>query len=255
MLYFDHSATTPLQSEVKELMKSINENNYGNPSSIYSLGQKARIIIETSRKQVADAIGASSDQILFTSSGTESNNQVLWTLIFSIKKHVITSAIEHPAVIKVLKNLVTIGISHTLLPVNNSGIVDMSMLVPALKKDTGLISIMQANNEVGSIQPIKETVKIAREYNIPVHTDAVQCLGKIPINTSYLGVDFLSVSAHKFYGPKGVGVLFVKDKKKIRSLMIGGGQESGLRAGRLSCAVYLLVPRHRGCYDKGIVYW
>lgn len=231
MLYFDHSATTPLRSEVKELMKSINENNYGNPSSIYSLGQKARIIIETSRKQVADAIGASSDQILFTSSGTESNNQVLWALIFSIKKHVITSSIEHPAVIKVLKNLVTIGINHTLLPVNNSGIVDMSMLVPALKKDTGLISIMQANNEVGSIQPIKETVKIAREYNIPVHTDAVQCLGKIPINTSYLGVDFLSLSAHKFYGPKGVGVLFVKDKKKIRSLMIGGGQESGLRAG------------------------
>ena len=137
MLYFDHSATTPLRSEVKELMKSINENNYGNPSSIYSLGQKARIIIETSRKQVADAIGASSDQILFTSSGTESNNQVLWTLIFSIKKHVITSAIEHPAVIKVLKNLVTIGISHTLLPVNNSGIVDISMLVPALKIDTG----------------------------------------------------------------------------------------------------------------------
>ena len=154
MLYFDHSATTPLRSEVKELMRSINENNYGNPSSIYSLGQKARIIIETSRKQVADAIGASSEQILFTSSGTESNNQVLWTLIFSIKKHVITSAIEHPAVIKVLKNLVPIGISHTLLPVNNSGIVDMSTLVPALKKDTGLISIMQANNEVGSIQPI-----------------------------------------------------------------------------------------------------
>ncbi|MEE2765510.1 MAG: cysteine desulfurase family protein [Candidatus Neomarinimicrobiota bacterium] len=231
MLYFDHSATTPLRSEVKELMQSINDNNYGNPSSIYALGQKARSIVETARKQVADAIGASSDQILFTSSGTESNNQVLWTLIFSRKKHVIASAIEHPAVVKVLKNLGPLGISYTLLPVNNLGIVNLSALVPALQKDTELISIMLANNEVGSIQPIKETVKIAREYNIPVHTDAVQGLGKIPIDTHFLGVDFLSLSAHKFYGPKGVGVLFVKDKKKIKSLMIGGSQESGLRAG------------------------
>ena len=231
MLYFDHSATTPLRSEVKELMQSINDANYGNPSSIYALGRKARSIIETARKQVANAIGASSDQILFTSSGTEANNQVLWTLIFSSKKHVIASAIEHPAILKVLNNLGPLGVSHTLLPVNNSGIVNLSALVPALQKDTGLISIMLANNEVGSIQPIEEIVRIVGQYNIPVHTDAVQTLGKIPIDISSLDVDFLSLSAHKFYGPKGVGVLFVKDKKKIKSLMIGGSQESGLRAG------------------------
>ena len=231
MLYFDHSATTPLRSEVKELMRSINENNYGNPSSIYSLGQKARIIIETSRKQVADAIGASSEQILFTSSGTESNNQVLWTLIFSIKKHVITSEIEHPSVLNVLKQLKEFGVTSTIIPVDHTCRVTPENIQNAITENTGLISIMFANNEVGTVQPIERIGKIAEQNGIPFHSDAVQILGKIPINISDQKITMVSFSAHKFYGPKGVGVLYLKKGTNPKSLIIGGGQETNLRAG------------------------
>ena len=230
MKYFDHSATTPMHPEVISLLNSINLENYGNPSSVYDPGLKSKKIIEKSRRQFANAIGASSDQILFTSGGTESNNHIIWSLLFSKNKHVITSSIEHPAILKILNNLKPLGIEYSILPVDKNGIIEIEKIDNLIRQDTGLISIMFANNEVGTIQPIKDIVSKASKYNIPVHSDAVQVLGKIPININ-IGVDFISFSAHKFYGPKGVGALYIKNKNLIKSFMIGGSQEAGLRAG------------------------
>ena len=230
MKYFDHSATTPIHPEVVTLLNTINIENYGNPSSVYNPGLKSRRIIEKSRRQFANAIGASSNQILFTSGGTESNNHIIWNLLFSKNKHVITSSIEHPAILKVLNNLKPLGIEYSILPVDKNGIIKIEKIDELIRSDTGLISIMFANNEVGSIQPIKNIVSKANKYNIPVHSDAVQVLGKIPINVD-IGVDFISFSAHKFYGPKGVGALYVKNKNLVNQFMIGGSQETGLRGG------------------------
>ncbi|MFC1550740.1 cysteine desulfurase family protein [Candidatus Neomarinimicrobiota bacterium] len=231
MYYFDHSATTPIYPEVIELMNDIGTHQYGNPSSVHSLGQETRNIIEVARKQIADAINAPSDTIIFTGGGSEANNLVLWSLIHLKKQHVITSAIEHPAVLNVLKALKPFGITHTIIPVDKYGIIQLDELKAAIKHDTGMISIMYANNEVGSIQPLSEIVSIAQEQNIPVHSDAVQTLGKIPINVVSLPADYLSFSAHKFYGPKGVGFLYKKRGQFLKPLIIGGGQERKLRAG------------------------
>ncbi|MBT3179577.1 MAG: cysteine desulfurase [Candidatus Marinimicrobia bacterium] len=231
MYYFDHSATTPVHPDVLDLMHSIQKNVYGNPSSVHSQGKKAKSLIETARKQIANTIGANPNQIIFTSGGTEANNQVFWSLLRKEKKHVISNSIEHPAVLKVLSELSTHGIDYTLIPVNKKGRVSSINIQNAFNENTCLVSIMLANNEVGTIQPIKDLAKLAHEQNALFHTDAVQCLGKIPINVVNLDVDYLSLSAHKFYGPKGIGVLYFKNKEAISSLMIGGGQESGFRAG------------------------
>ncbi len=231
MYYFDHSATTPVQPAVLDLMNSFQSNVYGNPSSVHSQGRKARSIIENARKQVAKSIQANPNQIIFTSGGTEANNQVLWSMAHNDKKHVISNVIEHPAVIKVLQSLEPLGLEHTLVPVNKNGSVLVKDVENSIQDGTGLISVMLGNNEMGTIQPVKEIVEMASAKGILVHTDAVQCLGKIKVDVSELGVDFLSLSAHKFYGPKGIGILFIKEKETLSSFMIGGNQESGLRAG------------------------
>ena len=231
MIYFDHSATTPVHPDVLDLMNSIQKGVYGNPSSIHKLGRKAKSVVENARKQVAKSIGAAPNQIIFTSGGTEANNQVFWSRINQDKKHVISDTIEHPAVLKALSQIAIFGIDHDLVTVNEKGCVSITDLESAITENTGLISIMLANNEVGTMQPLKEITELAHEKNILVHTDAVQCLGKMPIDVNNLGVDFLSLSAHKFYGPKGIGILYFKNKESLSALMIGGGQESGLRAG------------------------
>lgn len=229
MIYFDHSATTPIDPRVLAIMQETAEIHYGNPSSIHKQGQKARAVIEKARRQIADTLNVKTRNIIFTGSGTEANNLVLNNILYSDKKHVITSAIEHPAILKVLSNLKRFGISHTIIPVDKHGIVNIQKLEESIQKDTGLITIMYANNEVGTIQPIDQISNIAKQYNILFHTDAVQTPGKVSINLT--NVDLASFSAHKFYGPKGVGFLYVADNIKVFPLLIGGGQERKMRAG------------------------
>ena len=231
MIYFDHSATTPIRPEVLEQMNIVNRDYFANPSSIYKTGRKSRNLIEKARLQIATAIGAKSDQIYFSSGGTEANNQVLWTIANQKNKHVIISSVEHPAISKVLEKIKPYGVETSTLPVDGKGIVLTNELMNLIRPNTGLISIMLANNEIGSIQPIKEIIKKICNYNIPLHTDAVQALGKIEIDVNELGIDYLSLSAHKFYGPKGVGALFVNKNNNIKPFIIGGDQENGLRGG------------------------
>ena len=231
MYYFDHSATTPVHPDVLDLMHSIQKDVYGNPSSVHSQGREARSLIETARKRVAKAIGAIPNQIIFTSGGTEANNQVFWSLLNQNNIHVVSDTIEHPAVLKVLSEMKIHGIDYDLVKVNKNGRISIADIESAIQDNTGLISIMLANNEMGTIQPIKEVVSLAHKNNILVHSDAVQCLGKMSLDVNELGVDYLSLSAHKFYGPKGIGILYFKNKDSLSSLMIGGGQEIGLRAG------------------------
>ena len=230
-MYFDHSATTPVHPDVQNLINSINHEIYGNPSSIYHLGQKARSIIENARNQIAKSINTTSEKIIFTSGGTEANNHVLWSMLKRKKNHVISNVIEHPAIIRVLQFLADLNVNHSLIQVNNQGIIDLDDLINKINNNTGLISIMMANNEIGTIQPLNNVIKLAHDKGILVHTDAVQCLGKIDIDVKKSGVDFLSLSAHKFYGPKGVGILYVKNPEKMYPLIIGGNQENSLRGG------------------------
>ena len=237
MYYFDHSATTPIKPEVLDLITKINKDTYGNASSIYTLGRKAKTIIENARCEVAHSISAKPEQIIFTSGGTEANNQVLWSFLKKNNAHIISNPIEHPAINEVLKYLSTIGLSYSLANVKSDGIISIDSILKNLKTKTALICLMMANNEIGTIQPIKEVIEIAKERKIMVHTDAVQCIGKTKLNVSTLGIDFLSLSAHKFYGPKGIGALYVKEPKKIKSLILGGGQEKGLRSGTENVAL------------------
>ena len=231
MYYFDHSATTPLHPNVKELMDEVGEHHFGNPSSVHVSGQKAKTFIESARRQMAKAIGCSSNEIIFTGGGTEANNLVLWNLIHQKKKHVITSVIEHPAVLNVLDNLEEFGVTYTAVRVDKTGMVNPDDVQNAITEKTSLMSVMLANNEMGTLQPIAEIAAIANKYKIIMHTDAVQTLGKIPVNSKELGVDCMSFSAHKFYGPKGVGALFIKKDLKLKPLIIGGNQERRMRAG------------------------
>ena len=231
MLYFDHSATTPLDNKVSELMKAVADAHFGNPSSIHKYGQKARAIIEKSRRQIADALDVKSRNIIFTGGGSEANNMVLQNLLYNDQKHVITSAIEHPAILKVLNHLKKFGVRYTIIPVDKFGMVDPANFESAIRDDTALISIMYANNEVGTVQPIAEISEIAHKNNIIFHSDAVQTPGKISIIMNELNTDLMSFSAHKFYGPKGVGFLYIRDGIKLHPMIIGGGQEKKLRAG------------------------
>ena len=237
MYYFDHSATTPIKSEVLDLITKINKSTYGNASSIYTLGRKAKTIIENARYEVAHSISAKPEQIIFTSGGTEANNQVLWSFLKKSNSHIISNPIEHPAINEVLKYLSTIGLSYSLANVKSDGIISIDSIIKNLKPKTALICLMMANNEIGTIQPLKEIIEIAKERKIMIHTDAVQCIGKTELNVSTLGIDFLSLSAHKFYGPKGIGALYVREPKKINSLILGGGQEKGLRSGTENVAL------------------
>ena len=232
IIYLDHSATTAVDERVLQKMIPYFNISYGNPSSIYSIGRKNKAAIESARNSISSIIGAKSKEIYFTSCGSESDNLALkGTAAVNTKKHIITSKIEHPAILNTCKCLEENGYRITYLNVNKNGIIDIKELERSITEDTFLISIMFANNELGTIEPIKEIGKIAKERNIYFHTDAVQAIGNIIINVKDLGIDLLSMSAHKFYGPKGVGALYVNENVKFKSIQNGGGQEKGKRAG------------------------
>jgi cysteine desulfurase len=210
--------------------------HFGNPSSLYSIGRDAKEAVETAREQLSKALGANPEEIYFTSGGTESDNWAVKGTAFARKKkgkHIITTSIEHHAVLYPCEYLETQGFDVTYLPVDKYGLIDPEALKAALRKDTILISIMYANNEIGTIEPILEIGEIAKEYNVPFHTDAVQAIGKIPLDMKHIhrNVDMLSLSSHKFYGPKGVGALYLREGTDIDNFMHGGGQERGKRAG------------------------
>ena len=234
MIYMDHSATSPVDPEVFEAMKPYFVDNFGNASTLYSLGRDARKAMEAAREQVASLIGAKPEEVIFTSGGTESDNIAIKGTAYRLKNkgnHIITSAIEHPAVRETCKYLEKNGFEVTYLPVYEEGIVRVSDLEDAITDKTILITIMHANNEIGTIQPIAEIGKIARENKIYFHTDAVQTVGKIPVNVEEMNVDMLSLSAHKVYGPKGIGALYVKKGVRLEPIIHGGGHEKGLRPG------------------------
>jgi len=231
MLYFDNSATTPIDQDVQSLMSDLNQNIYGNPSSIYASGRNAKNIIEIARRQLANAINSEPSEIIFTGGGSEANNIVLWDMVHKKRNHVITSSIEHPAILLVLRELEKLGVKHTIVPVDKNGLIDPNDIKKNIISDTGLISIMMANNEVGTIEPIQEIARIAQEHDVLFHSDAIQVLGKLPIDVKKLKLDIMSFSAHKFYGPKGVGALYIKDGVSINPMIIGGSQEKNMRAG------------------------
>ena len=231
MLYFDNSATTPIDQDVQSLMSDLNQNIYGNPSSIYASGRNAKNTIEIARRQLANAINSKPSEIIFTGGGSEANNIVLWDMVHKKRNHVITSSIEHPAILLVLRELEKLGVKHTIVPVDKNGLIDPDDIKKNIISDTGLISIMMANNEVGTIEPIQEIARIAQEHDVLFHSDAIQVLGKLPIDVKKLKLDIMSFSAHKFYGPKGVGALYIKDGVSINPMIIGGSQEKNMRAG------------------------
>ncbi len=232
MIYLDYNATTPCDPRVKEAMLPYLEANFANPSSLHTPGQSVRKAIEESRKKIAELINAQPEEIVFTSGGTEANNLAIKGIAYKKKKgHIITSSIEHPAVLRVCKTLQKEGFKVSFLPVNQHGVVDPDDVHKAINKDTILISIMHVNNETGTIQPIEEIAKISKEHEIPFHADCVQSIGKIPVDLKKIGVNLASASAHKFYGPKGVGFLYIERGIKLTSQIIGGHQERGLRGG------------------------
>lgn len=233
MVYFDNNATTPLDPRVIKIMASFMEEHFGNPSSLYPIGRKVKEILTECREVVASALGAQRSEIVFTGSGTEADNFAILGVMDANpeKKAFITSAIEHPAVLRTAQFLEKKGYKVTYVPVDSQGVIDLGFLEDAITPDTALISIMHANNEIGTIQPIEQVVAIARKKGVLVHTDAVQTFGKIEVNVAKLGVDLLSVSAHKIYGPKGVGALYIKKGTNIYPFIHGGHQERGLRAG------------------------
>ena len=230
----DHSATTPVDPLVLEAMLPYFSEKYGNASSLHSFGLEAKEALEAAREKVAGLLGASPEEIIFTSGGTESDNLALKGIARRNQekgKHIITTSVEHPAILETCRKLEKEGFEVTYLPVNNAGLVDLAALESAIRKDTILISVMHANNEVGTIQPLEEIGKIAKNRDIYLHTDAVQSLGKIPTDVNDMGVDLLSLSAHKLYGPKGVGALYIRKGTRLDSIIQGGGHERGLRSG------------------------
>ncbi len=233
-IYLDYNATTPIAKEVAEAMRPYLDELFGNPSSVHSYGVKTKMAVEKSRRQLAELIGCSPSEIVFTSGGTESNNYAIKGLAFAQKNkgnHIITSAIEHPAVFEVCRYLEKIGFEITTIPVDDKGIVLIEDLEAAIRPETILITVMHANNEVGSIQPIREISELARKHSIVFHTDAAQSLGKIPVNVDELGVDLLSIAGHKLYAPKGIGALYIRSGIHLEKLIHGADHEQNLRAG------------------------
>jgi len=233
-IYMDHSATTYTRKEVLEAMIPYFTKHFGNPSSIYSIARDSKKAIDTSRVQTAKALGADPDEIYFTSGGSESDNWAIKGVALANRKrgnHIITTQIEHHAVLHTCQFLEKEGFEVTYLPVDQYGLVDPSVLEKAITEKTILISIMYANNEIGTIEPIAELGAIARKHKVYFHTDAVQVIGNIPIDVKAQNIDLLSLSAHKFYGPKGIGALYIKKGVRIENLIHGGGQERRRRAG------------------------
>lgn len=233
-IYLDHNATTPVEQEAVKAMMPYLQMEFGNPSSGYPLGMRAKAGVELARGEVASLLKCRPNEIVFTSGGSESNNMVLKGLVdfkHPEKSHIITSAVEHPAILNPALFLMEMGVEVTVLPVDSFGWVDPEAVRNAILPNTTLITIMLANNETGTLQPVKDISTIAKEHGIALHTDAAQAVGKIAVSVNDLGVDFMSLAGHKLYGPKGIGALFVRDTQYITPLVHGAGQENGKRAG------------------------
>lgn len=237
-IYLDHAATTPVNREVVEEMLPYFTEYYGNPSSLHSFGEEAHNGLEKARERVADILNSKSESIVFTGGGTEADNLAIKGIAYKNKDkrgskgyNIITSSIEHPAILETCKHLERQGFKVKYLPVDRYGMIKLEELEKAISKDTFLITIMFANNEIGTIEPVGEIGKIAHENNILFHTDAVQAVGKVKIDVKKLHIDLLSLSAHKIYGPKGVGALFIREGLGIEPILHGGGHERGLRSG------------------------
>ncbi len=235
MIYADNAATTKMSEKALETMVSLIKDTYGNPSSLYEFGQKSREVLEDARAKVAKAIGANPKEIIFTSGGSESDNQAILSAAkageAAGKKHIISSAFEHHAVLHTLNKLKKEGFEITLLDVHENGLIEPSEVEDAIKEDTCLVTIMFANNEIGTIEPIREIGEVCKKHGVTFHTDAVQAIGHIPVNVVDDNIDMLSASAHKFHGPKGVGFLYVRKGVRLFNLIEGGAQEKGKRAG------------------------
>ena len=233
-MYLDNSATTQVSEEVFEEMKPYFTEEFGNPSTLYGIGRESKKALELARQRVADAINAKPEEIIFTSGGSESDNLAIKGIAFKLAKkgkHIITTNIEHPAVKNTLGFLETLDFKVTYLPVNENGIIEIDDLKDAITDETILISVMHANNEIGTVQPIEEIGKIAREKGIKFHVDAVQSFGKIEVDVEKLNIDLLALSSHKINGPKGVGALYIRKGTRVVPLIHGGGQEKGIRGG------------------------
>ena len=233
-IYLDHNATTPVRAEVFEAMKPLLTDHWGNPSSVHWIGREAKDFLDEARSQVAAFMGADPSEIVFTSCGSESDNQAIKGIATQYAKrgrHIITTTVEHPAVLETCRHLESMGHAVTYVPVDRAGMVDMNEYRKSFRDDTVLVSSMMANNETGNIFPIKEMAAYAKERRVLFHTDAVQAAGKIHLNVRDLGVDLLTISGHKIYAPKGVGALYVRKGVKIANLIHGGHQEDGRRAG------------------------
>lgn len=233
-IYLDYNASTPVAPEVFQEMLPFLQQNYGNPSSSHWAADTLKEAIELARTRVASAIGANPSEVIFTSGGTEANNHALKGVYFASRHrgaHIITTTIEHPAILNPCAFLETLGAEATYVPVDHWGRVSPDDVERAIRSDTILISVMHANSEVGTLQPIEEIAQIAKQFGIPLHTDAAQSIGKIPVNVHSLGVDLLSIAGHKLYAPKGVGALYVREGTEITPFVHGAGHEAGRRAG------------------------
>lgn len=233
MIYLDHAATTPLRKEALDAMMPFFTEKAANASALYAMGRQTRSVIDAARRQIAQAIGAHEREIYFTAGGSEADNWALFGIARTMKekRHIITTQIEHHAVLNSCAALEQMGYPVTYIEPDEYGFISPEKVKVAMRPNTGLVSVMTANNEVGTIEPIAEIAKIAHENGALIHTDAVQAVGHIPIDVEKLGVDLLSMAAHKFYGPKGIGALYIKNGVHITNLIYGGEQEKGLRAG------------------------
>lgn len=234
MIYLDHAATTPMADEVAKSMQPFYNKNYGNASTVYEFGEKSREAVEQARHVIAASLHAKDSEIYFTAGGSESDNWALKGTVEAYRekgRHVITTQIEHHAVLNTCKYLGEQGCEITYLPVDERGFINLAQLEDAIRPDTVLISVMYANNEIGTIEPIARVGRIAKKHDVLFHTDAVQAYAQLPIDVDYCNVDLLSASGHKFYGPKGTGFLYIRDGVKTASFIHGGGQEKGRRAG------------------------
>lgn len=245
-IYLDYNASTPLAPEVASTMRRLMDDAFGNPSSAHWAGAPARAVIDEGRARVASLLGCHPDEIVFTSGGSEANNFALKGMFFASRRnesHIITTRVEHPAILSPCAFLERLGAKVTYLPVDGTGRIDPDDLRRAITPETLLVSIMHANNEVGTIQPIEECARIAREHDVPFHTDAAQSVGKIPTRVDELGVDLLSVAGHKFYAPKGIGALYVRRGIEPEPLIHGAGHERGRRAGTESALLIAALGR------------